>query len=98
MAWISRRAARWVSLSRFIVHVVKRDGIGVLTMDSPPVNSLGVDLLKDFAEGVRTLEADPAVQGLLLTSRGKVFSSGKVPCLHPSFHGLHLHPYFKDWI
>lgn len=53
-----------------------RDGIAVLTMDNPPVNSLGLANRRFIAEAVRRAEADAAVFAIVLAGRGRAFCGG----------------------
>jgi 3-hydroxyacyl-CoA dehydrogenase len=53
-----------------------RDGVAVLRMNNPPVNSLGLDLRRELYAGLARAEADPAVGAILLTGSGKGFSAG----------------------
>ncbi len=53
-----------------------RDGIAVLTMDNPPVNSLGLGNRRFIADAVRRAEDDAAVRAIVLTGRGRAFCGG----------------------
>jgi 3-hydroxyacyl-CoA dehydrogenase len=53
-----------------------RDGIAVITMNSPPVNGMGYDLRVSVMEGLRKAEADASVRALILTGTAKAFSGG----------------------
>ena len=53
-----------------------RDGIAVVTMNNPPVNSMSAANRTAVAEGLRKAEADPAVRAVVLTGAGKAFSGG----------------------
>src|SRR6202451_4535332 len=52
------------------------DGIAVLTLDNPPVNSLGVELRQALTAGVERANADPKVAVLVLIGSGAGFSGG----------------------
>ncbi|RZL88541.1 MAG: 3-hydroxyacyl-CoA dehydrogenase, partial [Variovorax sp.] len=52
------------------------DGIAVVTMDTPPVNSLGIANRRFIAQLVREAQDDPAVQAIVLTGRGRAFCGG----------------------
>ncbi|HLT45481.1 MAG TPA: enoyl-CoA hydratase/isomerase family protein, partial [Luteimonas sp.] len=58
------------------VTTTLRDGIAVITFDNPPVNGLGLDVRRGLAEALDAANADPAVQGIVLTAAGKFFSGG----------------------
>ncbi|KAJ1097585.1 hypothetical protein NDU88_002703 [Pleurodeles waltl] len=52
-------------------------GVAVLTMKSPPVNSLSLDFLTEFTISLEKLEMDKACRGVILTSAlPRVFSAG----------------------
>lgn len=59
-----------------IVRFERIDGVGVITLDNPPVNALSLELrtaVRDaFQEGVD----DPDVEALVLTGGGRMFSAG----------------------
>jgi 3-hydroxyacyl-CoA dehydrogenase len=50
--------------------------IAVITMDRPPVNSLGAALRAGVAEALEAAAADPAVQAIVLTGSARAFSGG----------------------
>jgi 3-hydroxyacyl-CoA dehydrogenase len=51
-------------------------GIGVLTIDSPPVNALGIAVRLGIAQGVEALNADERVKAIVLTCAGRTFFAG----------------------
>ncbi|WP_202844063.1 3-hydroxyacyl-CoA dehydrogenase NAD-binding domain-containing protein [Luteimonas saliphila] len=53
-----------------------RDGIAVVTFDNPPVNGLGLDIRRGLAEALAAANADDAIQGIVITGGGRVFSGG----------------------
>jgi 3-hydroxyacyl-CoA dehydrogenase len=53
-----------------------RDGIAVLTLDNPPVNSLGLELRQALMEAIERANADDAIECLLLIGSGAGFSGG----------------------
>ncbi len=52
------------------------DGVRVVTIDRPPVNALGRDLVADLAEAARLLRADGEARVAVLRSAGKHFCAG----------------------
>jgi 3-hydroxyacyl-CoA dehydrogenase len=52
------------------------DGIAVLTLDNPPVNSLGLELRQALMAGVQRANADPKVAAIVLIGSGAGFSGG----------------------
>src|SRR5882724_3365220 len=59
-----------------IVHYSVRDGIAVITLNNPPVNSLGNALRTAIMEYLKKAEGDPAVKGAVLIGSAKAFSGG----------------------
>jgi len=52
------------------------NAIAVITLDAPPVNSLGAALRQQIVTGIDRAESDPAIKGIILTGHAKVFSAG----------------------
>ncbi len=53
-----------------------RDGIAVLTLDNPPVNSLGHELRQAIVAGISGANADSRVEAIILIGSGTGFSGG----------------------
>jgi 3-hydroxyacyl-CoA dehydrogenase len=53
-----------------------KDGIAVLRLDNPPVNSLGFELREALVAGLARANADPAVAAIVLIGSGSGFSGG----------------------
>ncbi|MFX8937946.1 enoyl-CoA hydratase-related protein, partial [Acinetobacter baumannii] len=52
------------------------DGIGVLTIDYPPVNALSVHTRRALDAGFRQFAADDAVKAIVLICVGRTFIAG----------------------
>ena len=52
------------------------DGIGIITIDSPPVNSLSVHTRRALDEGFRRFAADDSVKAIVLICAGRTFFAG----------------------
>ena len=52
------------------------DGVGVVEIDSPPVNALGINVRKGLWQGFETHIADPAVKAIVLICGGRTFFAG----------------------
>src|SRR5262245_47422052 len=52
------------------------DGIGVITIDNPPVNALGVKARVALDEGFRKFANDDSVSAVVLTCAGRTFFAG----------------------
>lgn len=53
-----------------------RGTVALITLDNPPVNSLGEGTRKVLAEALARAQADAAVLAIVLTGAGKLFSGG----------------------
>jgi 3-hydroxyacyl-CoA dehydrogenase len=58
------------------LNVEVRSGIAVLTLDNPPVNSLGFELREALMAGLERANADPGIDGVVLIGSGAGFSGG----------------------
>ena len=58
------------------VSITVQGQVAVLTMDRPPVNSLGYDLRVGIADALEQANADTAVQAIVLTGTARAFSAG----------------------
>src|SRR5512133_3141993 len=52
------------------------DGIGVITIDNPPVNALSPGVPEGIVENVERGNADPAVKAMVLIGAGRSFIAG----------------------
>jgi enoyl-CoA hydratase len=69
------KAAREESSLPVNAHIVE-DGIGVVTVDCPPVNALRVADWFSLADQVTGLGRDPAVRVVILRAEGRGFNAG----------------------
>src|ERR1700729_213046 len=53
-----------------------KDGIAVLKLDNPPVNSLGLELRHAIVASIEQANADPKVEAIVLIGAGAGFSGG----------------------
>ena len=59
-----------------LVRFEVEDGIGVITIDNPPVNALGPGVRDGIIEAVEKGEADPNVKAMVLIGAGRSFIAG----------------------
>ena len=59
-----------------VVTVTNRDGVAVITLQSPPVNGLGCAVRSSLQAALEAATADDAVSALVVTGAGKMFSGG----------------------
>jgi 3-hydroxyacyl-CoA dehydrogenase len=50
--------------------------VAVITLDNPPVNGLGYETRRAFAEAVERAQGDAAVKAIVVTGAGRAFSGG----------------------
>ena len=59
-----------------VVRYEVEDGIGVITVDYPPVNALGPGVSEGIVAAVDKGKADPAVRAMVLIGAGRSFIAG----------------------
>ena len=57
-------------------HSARHGSVAVITLDNPPVNGLGYDTRRAFADHVNAADADADVTAIVITGAGKAFSGG----------------------
>jgi enoyl-CoA hydratase len=58
------------------VRLTQDGGLGVLTLDSPPLNLIGDGLIGDLLAAVDQIEASDGLRALVVRGEGSVFSAG----------------------
>ncbi|MBI3448671.1 MAG: enoyl-CoA hydratase/isomerase family protein [Acidobacteria bacterium] len=61
---------------RHVSFELREGGIGLLTIDRPPVNALGRELVEDLNTACAALESGSDVRALVIAARGKAFCAG----------------------
>ena len=59
-----------------LVSLAVQDGVGVITVNNPPVNALSAGVPEGIATCLATALADPAVQAIVLIGAGRSFIAG----------------------
>src|SRR6187399_2874425 len=59
-----------------LTHTVQADGIAVVTLAHPPVNTMDAPLLEELAALFEGLAAEPAVRAAVITGGGRALSAG----------------------
>ena len=59
-----------------VVRFEVRDGIGIITIDNPPVNALGPGVADGIMAALDKGEADPAVKAFVMIGAGRTFIAG----------------------
>jgi 3-hydroxyacyl-CoA dehydrogenase len=73
--WINNRPSfciAWPIMSLYLLQ----EGVAVIALDHPPVNSLSHGLRLALVQALDAAEADPAVRGIVLAGHDKAFSAG----------------------
>ena len=63
-------------MSEVGTYTVEDGGIGVMTIDNPPVNALGIAARLALQEGFRRFEGDAAVKAIVVICAGRTFFAG----------------------
>ncbi len=58
------------------IAVEVKEGVGVFTMNNPPVNQLSQHFVEELAQAISEAYADDAIQAIVLTGTGKNFIAG----------------------
>ena len=59
-----------------VVRFEVQDGIGIITIDNPPVNALGPGVSEGIIEAVEKGGADPRVEAMVMIGAGRTFIAG----------------------
>lgn len=59
-----------------VVKLERHDEVGIVTVDSPPVNALSAAVRGGILECIKAAVADPAIRGIVLTCAGRTFIAG----------------------
>jgi len=59
-----------------LVHLANHEGIGVITVDNPPVNALSSTLLTELDTRLSEAANDSAIKGIILIGAGRTFIAG----------------------
>jgi len=61
---------------RHLTFEVKGSGLGLLTLDRPPVNAVSYEVVEDLNTACAALETATEIRALVLAAKGKAFSAG----------------------
>ncbi|MBR0708979.1 3-hydroxyacyl-CoA dehydrogenase NAD-binding domain-containing protein [Bradyrhizobium liaoningense] len=59
-----------------VVKLERHDEVGIVTVNSPPVNALSAAVRGGILECIKAAVADPAINGIVLTCAGRTFIAG----------------------
>ena len=76
-----------------------QDGlVATVTLDSPPLNLIGQELIADLLAAFRQVEAADGLRALVLRGEGKVFSAGADVALFAGLSAAELRPLIGSFI
>jgi enoyl-CoA hydratase len=76
-----------------------RDGaVGTVTLDSPPLNLIGRELISDLQAAIGQVEAADGLRALVLRGDGKVFSAGADVAIFAGMGAAELRPLIGSFI
>jgi len=52
------------------------DSVAYVTLNAPPVNILTAAMMRDLADVVQRVQADPTLKAIAVTAEGRAFSAG----------------------
>src|SRR5215469_18070123 len=58
------------------VTLTTRDGVGIITINNPPVNALSHGVPEGIEAAIHAANADPAVQAIVIIGGGRTFVAG----------------------
>ena len=64
------------AVDRPLVRFDVADGIGVITIDNPPVNALGPGVRDGIIAALEKGESDPAIKAMVMIGAGRSFIAG----------------------
>ncbi len=59
-----------------VIKSADRDGVRIVTIDSPPVNAISAAVRSGLMAAVKSAVADPAVKAIVVTGAGRAFIAG----------------------
>lgn len=76
------------------IEFEKKDKLGVIKMNNPPVNSLSIPLMEQLNDRLRQIEGDQEIRVVIITGVGKFFAAGgdiqELEKVNTSSEGLQL--------
>ena len=77
----------------------EQDGaLGTVTLDSPPLNLIGQELIDDLLAAIGDVEAADGVRALILRGEGKVFSAGADVALFAGMGAEEMRPLIGSFL
>jgi enoyl-CoA hydratase/carnithine racemase len=80
------------------VRFTEDGALGVLTLDSPPLNLIGEALIGDLLAAVDRVEASDGLRALLVRGEGRVFSAGADVALFAGKGSAEMRPLIASFL
>jgi enoyl-CoA hydratase/carnithine racemase len=84
--------------SRPKVRFLRDGAVGTVTLDSPPLNLIGEELIGDLLSVISQVEAADGLRAVLLRGEGKVFSAGADVALFAGMDAAALRPLIASFL
>jgi enoyl-CoA hydratase/carnithine racemase len=80
------------------VRFAQDGALGTVTLDSPPLNLIGRELIDDLLAAIREVEAAEGLRALVLRSAGNVFSAGADVALFAGMGAEEMRPLIASFL
>jgi enoyl-CoA hydratase/carnithine racemase len=80
------------------VHFAQDGALGTVTLDSPPLNLIGEELIADLSKAISEVEAGAGLRALLLRGEGDVFSAGANVSLFAGRGSAEMRPLVESFL
>jgi len=80
------------------VRFVQDGALGTVTLDSPPLNQIGQELLADLVAAIDQVEAADGIRALVLRGEGSVFSAGADVALFAGMGAVEMRPMIASFL
>jgi enoyl-CoA hydratase/carnithine racemase len=79
-------------------HFTQDGALGIVTLDSPPLNLIGTEMIEALLAAVSEVEAASGVRALLVRGEGKVFSAGADVRLFAGLGAADMRPLIESFL
>lgn len=80
------------------VHFQRDGAVGTVTLDSPPLNLIGAELIADLLAAIDAVEQAEGLRALLVRGKGKVFSAGADVALFAGTGAAEMRPLIASFL
>src|SRR6516165_10559469 len=94
-----QRRAKYPAMNATSKVRFTQDGaLGTVTLDSPPLNLIGKDLIDDLLSAISQVEAADGLRAMLLRGEGKIFSAGADVAMFAAMNTDGLRPLIGEFL